>query len=187
MFGKNSKKNNSTSAKDNGKPVGKKPAGKKPVNGNGKPGQKNSVGKKAAAVRTPQVTPNWLYMNQQEITLAQIGQAVDPVRYPEVHLWAEMGVLEIEVAEKASVDFEAMECDLEDEVGNAFLAENKVKTLVMITIVPAAWEESKALMTEICTKCGGFFCGDTEDFTPVVKVVQIAQEGTSEAVSGANV
>ena len=46
-------------------------------------------------------------------------------------------------------------------------AEHQVKTVFLVTFKPETYEEAKLVMRRIMDKTGGFFCGDTEDFTPM--------------------
>ena len=46
-------------------------------------------------------------------------------------------------------------------------AEHQVKTVFLVTFKPETYEEAKKVMRRIMDKTGGFFCGDTEDFTPM--------------------
>ena len=46
-------------------------------------------------------------------------------------------------------------------------AEHQVKTVFLVTFKPETYEEAKLVMRKIMEKTGGFFCGDTEDFTPM--------------------
>ena len=47
-------------------------------------------------------------------------------------------------------------------------AEHQVKTVFLVTFKPETYEEAKKVMRRIMDKTGGFFCGDTEDFTPML-------------------
>ena len=46
-------------------------------------------------------------------------------------------------------------------------AEHQVKTVFLVTFKPETYEEAKLVMRKIMEKTGGFFCVDTEDFTPM--------------------
>ena len=42
-----------------------------------------------------------------------------------------------------------------------------MKTVFLVTFKLETYEEAKLVMRKIMEKTGGFFCGDTEDFTPM--------------------
>ena len=81
----------------------------------------------------------------------------------------EAGALEIEVPGAGSLDLEESPCDLGDEEGNDFLKEHGICTVFAATIRQDAYGALKPVMEGLAGRLGGFFCGDTADFTPVVK------------------
>ena len=85
----------------------------------------------------------------------------------ELEIWEDAGVLEIGMSEGASVDIETAQIHPKDEVTASFAAEHQVKTVFLVTFKPETYEEAKLVMRRIMDKTGGFFCGDTEDFTPM--------------------
>lgn len=115
----------------------------------------------------PAVVAEWLYMTDREITVRDIASAFAPQEM--VEIWEDAGVAEVILGEKSSMDMEWMENDLGDEESNRFLEENQVKTLFLVTIPPLEFEAAKVCMEKIIAANGGFFCGDTQDFTPVVR------------------
>lgn len=115
----------------------------------------------------PVVVAEWLYMTDREITVRDIASAFASQEM--VEIWEDAGVAEVILGEKASMDMEWTENDLGDEESNRFLEENQVKTLFLVTIPPLEFEAAKGCMEKIIAANGGFFCGDTQDFTPVVR------------------
>ena len=129
-----------------------------------KSGFKNEKGD----AKKPDVPSNWFYMSENEIGVADIKTQLDKIEL-ETEIWEEAGVLEIILEEAGSMDMEAIEDDFEDEYSRAFLEEHQVKGLFYVTIKPEVYDKAKEVMEVICGKLGGFFCGDTEDFTPICK------------------
>ena len=162
---------------------GKKPFGKNPAAG--KPSEKKQSDQKFSAKNKGNTSANkvkggakrslanvpaeWLYLVPQEIGVRQILESLDRQQFADTEIWEDAGILEIPVADKASIDIEAAECDLGDEFSNEFLKEHGIKSLFMVTLVPAEYEKAESAMKQILSGCGGFFCGDTEDFMPQVK------------------
>ena len=85
-----------------------------------------------------------------------------------MEIWEDAGVLEIGMSDGASVDIETAQIHPKDELTASFAAEHLVKTVFLVTFKPETYEEAKKVMRRIMDKTGGFFCGDTEDFTPMV-------------------
>lgn len=126
--------------------------------------------KQKKQVQQATVPAEWLYMNDAVIDFEAIKEAFSGEERVNVQIWEEAGVAELEIADAKSIDLERSKVDLGDEYSNAFLAEHQVQTLFLVTISPGDFTNSKPVMEFMVQKLGGFFCGDTEDFTPVIKV-----------------
>ena len=66
------------------------------------------------------------------------------------------------------MDIETGKPDLKDEYSKRFLEEHQVKSLFYVTVVPESLKDAKDVMGYVAEKLGGFFCGDTEDFSPLI-------------------
>lgn len=134
-----------------------------------KANKKFAAGKKNdnAKEKKPLVPGEWLYMSTKELNVQDIRRAFDTENGYDIELWEEAGVLEIGWGEKNSFDMEAAEIHPKDEITSAFANERKVKGVFLVTFKAEEYEEAKKIMRIICDACGGFFCGDTEDFIPV--------------------
>ena len=130
--------------------------------------KKSGVKNKKVAEKKWNIPSNWYYMSENEVGVIDIKKQLDEMEQ-ETEIWEEAGVLEIILGEAGSMDMEAIEDDFEDEYSRAFLEEHQVKRLFCVTIKPEVYDKAKEVMEVICGKLGGFFCGDTEDFTPVYK------------------
>jgi len=113
------------------------------------------------------VPTDWFYMSDTEMTAAAIKEALSDTTYP-VEYWEAAQVLEISLGEGGSLDVEVMEPRLGEKDADAFLEKHQVKFLCYITFQPEAYRAARSVMGHICGRIGGFFCGDTEDFTPVI-------------------
>lgn len=132
-------------------------------------GSKPQIVKKPVKKEIPAVPAEWLYLSEQKITVRDIADAFADSNVL-VELWEEAGVAEVVLDEKNSMDVEWTEPDLGDEESNAFLEEKQAKSLFFVTVPPESFELARACMVKIIEKNGGLFCGDTEDFTPVVAI-----------------
>lgn len=124
--------------------------------------------KTSQAARVPS---EWLYLLPEDIKLRSIYELFGEDMPWKAEFWEEAGVLEIELPEAGSVDVECMDADLGDDESNTYLAEHQIKAVFAVTIVPDDYEKAHAVMVAIVEKLGGFFCGDTEDFQPEVRLI----------------
>lgn len=120
--------------------------------------------------QVPRVPSEWLYLIPEEVELRSIYEIFREDSPWKAEFWEEAGVLEIELPEAGSVDLECMDADLGDEEGNAYLAGHQIKTVFAVTIKPDDYEKAQTVMVKMMEQMGGFFCGDTEDFQPEIKV-----------------
>lgn len=120
--------------------------------------------KKAPVAAGPE---GWFYMSDVDMTAAAFREALTDTAYA-VEYWEAAQVLEIALWEGRSMDVEVVEPLLGWPEGDAFLKEHQVKFLCYVTFPSEDYETATAVMEHICGRIGGFFCGDTEDFTPVV-------------------
>ena len=112
----------------------------------------------------------WLYLNPAEVTPRQIAEVFEKEDRFAAQLWEEAGVVEIELGENAkSIDMEKTGADLGDEDSNQYLMERNIISVYLVTIVPEDERIAYEAMRCVTATLGGYFCGDTEDFTPVIK------------------
>ena len=106
-------------------------------------------------------------MTPQEIGVRQIYEAFGEQDGYELEIWEDAGVLEIGMSDGASVDIETAQIHPKTRLRLLLQREHQVKTVFLVTFKPETYEEAKLVMRKIMEKTGGFFCGDTEDFTPM--------------------
>ena len=111
--------------------------------------------------------PGWIIMSRNEITVADIKDIVGDDY--DIEIWTEVGVLEIAIGEKSSVDIEAFDADPRDEYSCDYIAKNGIKGLFYVSFRPEDYNAAEKIMKKIAAGIDGFVCGDTEDFTPVIK------------------
>lgn len=112
---------------------------------------------------------NWFYLSQETIGVADIAAALEGFEGIHVELWIEAKVMEIEVPEKRSMDMEEIPVDLHDEYSNEFLEALKTRTLFAVTIDTDNYDFMEKIMRYTVEKLGGIFCGDTDNFEPVIR------------------
>lgn len=120
--------------------------------------------------KTPQCPKEWLYLNEKAVTARNIAQIFAGQPSMSAHLWEEAGVVEIELEGEAhSIDMEETGLDFGDSFSNDYLAKNRICSVFLVTLAPEDYEQAKEAMQKVTAELGGYFCGDTSDFTPVVK------------------
>lgn len=124
--------------------------------------------KKKAKQPKRNLPSGWYFMAVKAMTVGDIKEAFDETNY-ELEIWREAGVLEIIVADKISIDIEELELDLGDDYSNDYLAKHQVKSLFYVSFKMDAYEECLPALLHITKTLGGRICGDTDDFTPVIK------------------
>jgi len=110
--------------------------------------------------------PGWIIMSRKEITVADIKALLDE---GDIEIWPEVGVLEITIGEKSSVDIEAFDADPRDEYSCDYIAKNGIKELFYVSFRPEDFDTAEKILKKIAAGIDGFICGDTEDFSPVIK------------------
>lgn len=123
---------------------------------------------KATPVKKSNVLEEWFFMSRTEIDVAQIKEVLEEIEGAELEVWKEMGVIECNIPDKMSMDMEQLACDLQDEESNTFLNEHNVKTLFAVSIQTSELELARPVLEKVANAFDGFFCGDTEDFEPVI-------------------
>ncbi len=109
----------------------------------------------------------WFIMSRNPITASDLKELFDAAE--DIEIWPELGVLEIVLGEKSSVDIEMLEVDLGDEYSNAYLKENQIKALFAVTFKEEDYDSAEPYLKTIAAGIDGIVCADTEDFTPVVR------------------
>ena len=98
--------------------------------------------------KKPQITyDEWLYMNEKEVTVVEINEAL----------------------KNNKLDIEEIESDLGDDEDNKFVENHNVKSIFTVKMVHESFEYAKEIMTLITKNMGGFFCMDNDNFNPIVK------------------
>ena len=140
-----------------------------------KPQQKKPSIKKAPVKKQgPKVPAEWLYLFEGEIKLRQIYELLKDSPW-NVEYWEEAEVLEVELPEAGSVDFEDLEGTLGDEESDAWLQEQQIHTVFAVTIRPDDYELAKKVMEHIVSLVSGYFCADNETLQPRIPVNEAEQ------------
>ena len=108
----------------------------------------------------------WLYFAPANVTVRSIYEVLTDDY--EVEIWEDAGVLEVGLSDGATLDIEQTEIPAKDEITAAFAKEHGCECVFLVTIKPEEFDIAKNAMQKIVASLGGLFCGDTENFTPVL-------------------
>jgi hypothetical protein len=120
-------------------------------------------------IKSAAVPSQWLYINEKEVDFDAVCEAFTEWENVTVQVWKEAGVAELEIADSKSIDLEWSEVELGDDYSDDFLVKHHAKTLFFVTIAPEEYDKAASVMQVMTKQLGGFFCGDTDDFTPIIK------------------
>lgn len=110
----------------------------------------------------------WLFLSKQPISVREIKAILDTDETVSLEIWDAAGVLEITLTDGKTIDMEMADVDLHDEYSNEFLAQFQTKALFYVNVHPDSIALARPVMVKIAAQLEGMFCGDTDDFTPVI-------------------
>jgi len=155
---------------ENKKMVNKKIEYKKEYSSN-KP-QKNGAGKLDLTTEVAEIVSkdiaftDWFYMTPSEVTAKMISDLIKLQSSVQVDLWEEMNILQLELPNKTTVDFEPMNINFKDPSDASFIKNRNIKTIFTVTIEEGALEELKVVFKLLIAEWDGFLCADSDDFKP---------------------
>ena len=121
---------------------------------------------KATQEKKADVPGEWLYFAPQAVGVRQIADALEEAC--EMEIWQEAGVLEIMYSGESSMDMEEGTIHPKDQVTAAFAEEHGCDRVYLVTFSAEEYEKALPVLRRILQECGGIFCGDTEDFMPLL-------------------
>lgn len=107
------------------------------------------------------------YMTPSEVQAKDIAALLSDTRNITVELWSEMNVLELELVNRNTVDFEPLSVDFKDPSDKAFVKNRNIRTIFGINLAEEDLHTVKNLFKPIIDQFSGFLCTDSIDFQPV--------------------
>jgi hypothetical protein len=107
------------------------------------------------------------YMSPAELNAKDIASLLKDTKEISIQLWEEMNVLEIELPNENSLDFEPIEASFQNPSDASFIKNRNIKTIFAININEADLNTVIPYFEQIVERYSGFFCADSDDFTPV--------------------
>lgn len=129
---------------------------------NGKSGTKNSPN---SGIKKSYV--DCFYMCDKEITSVDLYDIIKNDTGIHIEIWADAGVIEIELGEKSSIDVETLQM-FRSETDRAFLEKNDIKSIFSLKTDSEHMEMLKRIFSKVINQMGGFICSDSDDFTPII-------------------
>ena len=109
----------------------------------------------------------WLYFAPANVTVRSIYEVLTDDY--EVEIWEDAGVLEIGLNDGATLDIEWTKIPAKDDITAGIAKHHGCVIVFIVTLISEVFETEKKSMSKIAASLGGLFCGDTEDFTPVLQ------------------
>ncbi len=107
------------------------------------------------------------YMSPMELSAREIAFLLKDSKELSIELWEEMNILEIELPNENSLDFEPLEASFQSPSDAAFIKNRNIKTIFAINLDEADLDTAIPYFDQIVQEYSGFFCADSDDFTPV--------------------
>lgn len=107
-----------------------------------------------------------LYMTPKEITAKDIAEVLKENEGAVVELWESMNVVEMEIPDGGTADFEPMKAEFKDPSDMAFVKNREIQTIFAVTVCEDDFEEISLYLKDVVEQLGGFICADSEDFKP---------------------
>lgn len=108
-----------------------------------------------------------LYMTPSEVTAKEIAALLQETAGITTELWEAMNVLEIELSNKNTVDFEPLEVSFKDPSDASFVKNRNIKTIFAINLCESDLNTVISYFEKIVDHFSGFLCADSTDFNPV--------------------
>jgi hypothetical protein len=107
------------------------------------------------------------YMTPSEVKAKDIAALLEAEKEVKIELWDEMNILELELANEESVDFEPLDYSFTNPSDAAFIKNRNINTIFAVNLKEADLDSVKPCLEKIVEKYSGFVCTDSEDFNPV--------------------
>lgn len=108
-----------------------------------------------------------LYMTPSEVTAKEIATLLQDANGLTVELWEAMNVLELELPNKNSIDFEPLAVTFKDPSDASFVKNRNIQTIFAINLCEDDLTMATTVFEKIVDRFSGFVCEDSEDFSPV--------------------
>ena len=108
-----------------------------------------------------------LYMTPSQINVKELATLLQENQGITVEVWEEMNVIEVELGNENSVDFELIDKDFKEPSDVSFVRNRNIQTIFAINMCEEDLDMVSEYFEAIVAKYNGFLCADSEDFYPV--------------------
>jgi hypothetical protein len=124
--------------------------------------------KKSAGLKPTRRYLDLFYMSPSELRAKNIADLLQDQKDLKIELWPEMNVLELELSNRNTVDFEALSVEFKDPSDLAFIRNRKIRTIFSVNLAEEDLAVVKRLFELIIGRFSGFLCTDSADFQPIL-------------------
>lgn len=107
------------------------------------------------------------YMTPSKVSAKDIAMFFKDAEGITVELWEEMNVLELELSNQNTVDFEPLDINFSHPSDLAFIKNRNIQTVFAVSLTEGDLTMAKPYFERLVAEYSGFLCSDTEDFNPV--------------------
>ncbi|MBH1941871.1 hypothetical protein I5677_13290 [Mobilitalea sibirica] len=108
-----------------------------------------------------------LYMTPSQVSAKEIAALLSNYHDLKIELWDEMNVLELNLSNNNSVDFEPLNLPFHNPSDAAFAKNRNIQTVFAIGVEQNDLTNVLPYFEKIIEMYSGFICADSEDFQPV--------------------
>ncbi len=119
------------------------------------------------------IITDWFYMTPGEVTAKMIYELIKLKGFAEAELWEEMNVLQLELPDKKTVDFDPANIQFKTPSDAAFVRNRNIKTIFAVTVEEGAFEPFQPVLKIMLAEWEGFLCADSDDFKPIYGIKDI--------------
>ncbi len=107
------------------------------------------------------------YMTSSEVRAKDLAEVMQNTPGITVELWDEMNVLELELSNQNSVDFEPVAPSFSDPSDAAFIKNRNIKTIFAVNLCEDDINTLIPIFEKLIDQYLGFLCADSADFKPI--------------------
>lgn len=105
-------------------------------------------------------------MTPNEVCAKDIAESFQEDKGLIIELWEAMNVLQLELSNQNSIDFELIEASFRDPSDASFIKNRHIKTIFGITLCDIDLTSAIPYFEQLVDKFGGFVCTDSDNFNP---------------------
>lgn len=109
---------------------------------------------------------NLFYMTPNEVCAKDIAESFREDKGLVIELWEALNVIELQLSNHNSIDFEPVEASFRDPSDASFIKNRNIKTIFGITLCDTDLTSAIPYFEYLVDKFGGFVCTDSDNFNP---------------------